>query len=79
MFLYGRKQCHRCLRRNICNLKNDIKTIINIPKQFRIRNRGIYKNADVPDVTIYSCCRYFEPEQDDIEMMESPKDKMECE
>lgn len=70
--LYGIKQCHRCIRRNICNLKGDPKTILKTSKQFRVTNRGIDKNADVPDVIIYSLCKYFEPEQRDVEMLKKP-------
>lgn len=72
-FLYGKKQCHRCTRRNICNLKNDRKTLLKDAKPFKITNRGINKNAKVPDITIFSFCKYFEPEQEDTEMMERPK------
>ena len=74
--LYGVKLCSKCLRRNICNLKDDSKTLLKDAKTFKITNRGIDKNADVLDITIYSFCEYFEPEQEDSEMMGSPEKRM---
>ena len=72
-FLYKFKRCSRCVRRNICNLKDDLKTLLKDAKPFKITNRGINKNADVPDITIFSFCKYFEPEQEDTELMGSPE------
>ena len=65
--LYGVKLCNRCIRRNICNLKNDPKTLIEKPIEFKVKSRPPFT------VNVYSFCKHFMPEQDNTEMMVSPK------
>lgn len=61
-YLYGIKNCSKCEKREVCNVKNDPKTLGKI-RRFDKENRAHRRGEIPPPIQVQSYCMLFSPEK----------------